>query len=98
MRLCTALKKPTDAHSAFETVRNAGDEELRLALETIAPMNYLGFVEPLFLIRPDTPVSMQALHSQDNGQPERFRRMLSAICTHLMEILIVGYQLLWRVV
>ena len=85
MQPCTALKKPADAHSAVETVRNASDSDLRLALESTAPMDYLKLVEALFLIRPDTPVSMLAIHSQDNGQPERFRRMLSAICRNLME-------------
>jgi len=85
MRLCNALKKPANARSAVVTVRNAGDDDIRLALESTAPMDYLELVEPLFLIRPATPVSMLAIHSTETEQTDKFRGMLSAICRNLME-------------
>jgi hypothetical protein len=85
VRICIAMKKPVGPYGAVETVRNAGDEELKIALESTAATDYLVLVESLFLIRPDTPVSLLAIHSQENLETATFRNVRTTICGNLMK-------------
>jgi hypothetical protein len=85
LELCIALERSASAQNAVETVRNASDDDIRLALESITPTKYLQLLEPLFLVRPHTPVSMLAIHSTQSGLPDRFQGLLAAICRNLME-------------
>jgi hypothetical protein len=85
LELCIALERSVSDQNAVETVRDASDDDIRLALESIAPTKYLQLLEPLFLIRPHTPVSMLAIHSTQSRLPDRFQGLLSAICSNLME-------------
>jgi len=84
-RICLSLKSSAKGMDAIGVVREASIDDLELAFASMDQGAFLELVEPLFLSRPETPVSLLKLHSSPTIYKAGCESAMSRICGNLME-------------
>lgn len=83
--ICLLLESPQRGMNAIGAVRDASIGDLELAFASMDRGNFLELVEALFMIRPETPVSLLQLHSRLHDGHLGYASVMSCICGNLME-------------
>ncbi|WP_417735651.1 hypothetical protein [Rosistilla oblonga] len=85
------LKLKRNGLEALDVARNASIKHLEVAFASMNHSDYLELVEALFMIRPETPVSLLQLHSLSLDNHAGYASVMSSICGNLMERLANNY-------